>query len=216
MAHALRLVSATARFFDDMAPRYDADLVDLGWDPVQLVRDLLGDVPHNASVIDAGCGTGAVLAELGGPLRTLTGFDVSPGMVRRARRRQGLRHADLYVADAGQPWPVDDASADVVLAIAMLEFVERLDLALDEVARVLRPGGVALLTVEDVRDWAGIEREPMELRYNEFPLWRRSADAVEECIPPGLEVEHASRVKAYTVLERGFTCAYHVRRLRRS
>lgn len=215
MARYLAVVNPTADFFDEMAPRYDRDLVELGWDPEALVAEHLSEIPRQATIVDAGCGTGAVLASLSSPLRTLIGFDLSPRMVARARQRRRLRSADLRVADAGADWPVDEGSADVVLAVAMLEFVEDLGAALNEVARVTRVGGVALITVEDRCDWAGIEREAMEMRYGEFPLWRRTADELAACIPAAFHVEESARAEAYTVLERGFTCAYHVRRLRR-
>lgn len=191
-----------------MAPRYDSDLVELGWDPIALVRGWPFAVPSHAHLVDAGCGTGALLEAHRGAGRTLTGFDLSPAMVERARRRSTLKGARLEVASADERWPVDDADADVVFAIAMLEFVEHLDRALDELHRALRPGGRALFTVEEVRDWAGIERERHELRYGEFSLWRRERDEVDLCLPPGLRIERDERVRAYTVLERGFTAAY--------
>lgn len=198
-----------------MAPRYDADLIELGWDPIALVRDWPVLVDAHAHVVDAGCGTGALLASLRGAGRTFTGFDLSPMMVAKARRRPALRGARLEVCSASERWPVEDAGADVVFALAMLEFVEHLDLALDEAARCLRPGGRALVSVETVVDWAGLPREPYELRYNEFPLWRRTSEEIELAIPPGLRVVRRERVRAYTVLERGFTCAYEVLELQR-
>ncbi|MFT4702575.1 MAG: ubiquinone/menaquinone biosynthesis C-methylase UbiE [Bradymonadia bacterium] len=205
----------TARFFDEMAPRYDADLVDLGWDPIALVQDWGIVAPPGSTVLDAGCGTGAVLQHSRGAGRQLIGFDHSEGMVNQARRR-GLSDARLDVMSASATWPADDDSVDVAFALAMLEFVERLDLALDELGRVLRPGGRALVTVEDRHDWGGIEREAHERRYGEFSLWRRSREEVELCLPPGLEVVREDRVKGYLVLERGFTCAYWVLELRRA
>lgn len=198
-----------------MAPRYDADLIELGWDPIALVRDWPFPVEAHAHVVDAGCGTGALLESLRGAGRTFTGFDLSPAMVARARRRAALRGARLEVCSASERWPVQDEEADVVFGLAMLEFVEHLDLALDELARCLRPGGRALVSVETVQDWAGIDREPFELRYNEFPLWRRTSDEIELAIPPHLAVVRRERVRAYTVLERGFTCAYEVLELHR-
>lgn len=208
-------MSETARFFDEMAPRYDSDLVDLGWDPIALVDSWPFVVPPASSVLDAGFGTGALLEHFAGADRALSGFDLSPQMVRIARRRRAIRGADLRVAGAGEEWPFEDAAFDRVFAIAMLEFVEHLDRALDELARVLRPGGRALVTVEDRTDMGGIEREAHELRYGRFSLWRRDAEELEMSIPPSLRVVRTERRPAYTVLERAFTCAYWVAELER-
>ena len=120
------------------------------------------------------------------------------------------------MASAADDWPYEDGAFDRVVAIAMLEFVERLDSALDELSRVLAPGGRALVSVEDLRDAGGTERERQELRYGRFPLWRRTFDDLDVCIPPELEIVCAERVRAYTVIERGFACAYHVVELARN
>ena len=200
---------ATRSFFNDMAPRYDRDLEVLGWDPVALMRRWPFVVEPGARVLDAGCGTGALLAHLAGADRTLAGFDLSPEMIRQARRRQALRGVELQVWSAGEaPWPFPDRSFDRVFALAMLEFVESLEVAFDELHRVLAPGGRALVSVEDVRDWEGRERPRRELRYGEFLLWRRAAEELEQYLPPGLSIERVERVRGYEVVEYGFTAAY--------
>ena len=200
----------TADFFDEMAPRYDSDLVELGWDPVALLEDWPFVAPAGAAVLDAGCGTGAVLDHFAGANRALAGFDVSPRMVHFARQRRPLRSGRIHVHSADRPWPFEDAAFDRVIALAMFEFVRDLDVGLDELARVLRPNGRAIFTAEDVVDAHGIEREAHEHRYERIDLWRRTRDEVELCVPPGLTIERIERRPAYTVIERGFTCAYWV------
>ncbi|TVR03581.1 MAG: class I SAM-dependent methyltransferase [Deltaproteobacteria bacterium] len=200
----------TRSFFDEMAKTYDDDLRALGWNPVSVVREWPFAVAPGERVLDAGCGTGALLQHLAGAARRLSGFDLSEGMVARARARRSLRDADLRVHDAGQPWPFPDGSFDVVFAFGMLEFVEQLDRAFDELGRVLAPHGRALVSVEDIVDWEGEQRPGMELRYGRFPLWRRTLEDVDVRLPPGLDIVTARRQPAYVVLELGFTTAYHV------
>ena len=215
MAYSVELVTEaeTAEFFDEMAPRYDSDLIELGWDPCAMVRGWPFVVPPGSDVLDAGCGTGALLEEFSGAARALSGFDLAPQMVARARRRSALRGAELRVSSVASHWPFSDDAFDRVISLAMLEFVEELDAALSELARVLRPGGRALVSVEDVRDAGGLERELHERRYGCLDLWRRSRAEFIASVPPDLEVFRVERVNAYTVLERGFTCAYHVAEL---
>jgi SAM-dependent methyltransferase len=68
------------------------------------------------------------------------------------RRMNALRTCDgesgsfhIVRCDAFKRWPFPDASFDVVMAMELVEMVEDLDAFFAEVARVLRPGGVALL-----------------------------------------------------------------------
>lgn len=192
-----------------MAESYDSDLVALGWDPIALLRRWPLIVPPGSVVLDIGCGTGAVLEAFAGADRTLVGLDASTGMLAEARKRKALRSAPLYAQPADQPWPIYDGTIDVAISLAMLEFVPNLDVALDELARVLRVGGAALLTTEDVVDWDGVPRELVEQRYDLFPLWRRTREEFELCLPPALDLVRYERIRGYTVLESGFTCAYH-------
>lgn len=207
---------ATRRFFNEMAPHYDRDLDVLGWDPVSLVRRWSYVVAPGASLLDCGCGTGALLAWYAGANRELAGMDLSDEMIRLARRRPELRDVSLHVAGADEEWPFLDASFDHVIALAMLEFVPALEESLDELGRVLKPGGSALFSVEDVVDFGGVERPRHEVRYGEFPLWRHDEESVEASLPPGLTVVRSERVRGYEVVEYGFVAAYRVFEVQKS
>lgn len=208
---------STREFFDEMASTYDQDLLAVGWDPVALIRRWPVVIGPGERLLDVGCGTGAVLELFAGADRVLAGMDLSPEMLRIARKkRRGLREARLEAASAAGPWPFEDQSFDTIVALAMLEFVPELDETLDELWRVLRPGGMALISVEDRTDWGGVERPETELRYGGFPLWRRTWDDVRMCIPPGLDIVRSERTPGYTVLEEGFTTAYWIIELRRN
>jgi SAM-dependent methyltransferase len=84
-------------------------------------------------VVDVGCGNGRYLRRIAAdrPDLRVLGLDLSPGMGPAA------------VADA-QRLPLPHASAGAVLAMHMLYHVPDIDRAIAEMARVLRPGGVAL------------------------------------------------------------------------
>ncbi len=93
-------------------------------------------------MLDVGCGNGLYLQELArrahsGPV---VGMDLSVGMLPAAR---AVSPAPLLTADA-QRLPFRDDAFDRVLAMHMLYHVPDRDLAISEMARVLRPGGVAL------------------------------------------------------------------------
>lgn len=201
MSHDERRRQATRLFFDDMASTYDRDLAVVGWDPVALVQRWPFLVQPHESVLDVGCGTGAVLATYAGAQRKLFGMDLSPEMIHRARRREELKEADLHAQSADDAWPYPDRAFDAVISLAMFEFIEALDSALDEMVRVLKPGGRALFSVEDVVDWLDVERPRFELRYGSFPLWRRTLEEVEDLLPPGVHIVRSERVRGYEVDE---------------
>jgi SAM-dependent methyltransferase len=98
-------------------------------------------------VLDLACGTGNA-ALLAAPLGArVVGVDSAPRLlaVARERARDGGIELDLREGDL-LALPVDDASIDVVLSVFGVIFAEDPGRALREVARVLRPGGRALLT----------------------------------------------------------------------
>jgi len=100
-------------------------------------------------VLDIGCGNGLHLAELArqehrGPV---VGADLSPGMLTSAAQHAS---APLLMADA-QRLPFADDAFDCVFAMHMLYHVPDRDLALAEIRRVLRPGGVMLAVTNSRR-----------------------------------------------------------------
>lgn len=52
-----------------------------------------------------------------------------------------------HVVDGVSKWPLEDESVDIVLCTQVLEHVKDLGLVLDEIDRVLRPGGTIILTI---------------------------------------------------------------------
>ena len=102
------------------------------------------DPPRNAAWIDVGCGTGALterILESFAP-RLVHGVDASAGFLEFARRAITDRRASFSAADA-QSLHDDAATLDVAVSGLVLNFVPRPDAAAAEIARVLKPGGIA-------------------------------------------------------------------------
>jgi len=107
-------------------------------------------LPADAEVLDVGCGPGWMWTAGGFPHGlSLTLTDFSEGMVREAVPRvAGLgryRAVEGRVADAAA-LPFADQSFDAVLACHMLYHVPDPGRAIDEMIRVLRPGGIVAIT----------------------------------------------------------------------
>jgi SAM-dependent methyltransferase len=107
---------------------------------------LAGDVAGRR-ILDAGCGSGPLMAALRDQGAIVTGFDRSAGMLELARRRLG-EDADLQVADLSSPLPFPDGTFDDVIASLVLHYLEDWGPALTELRRVLKPGGRLIVSVD--------------------------------------------------------------------
>ncbi len=141
----------TRDFYARWAPTYDDELTgDNAYAQPRRCADALEAVvaDRRARILDAGCGTGLVGAELARrSFQTLDGCDYSPEMLGRARNRDVYR--GLFSADLNQPLPLSDASYDAVMAVGVFSFGHVLPDALDELCRVVAPGGPIVIGVND-------------------------------------------------------------------
>lgn len=113
--------------------------------------------------LDVGVGgSGATVIEAARRGVDAIGCDLSPTGVLAARQfareQRADRHASFVVCDASA-LPLPDASVGAASAIAVLEHLEDDHAAVDELARVLKPGGRVWLTV------------PNAFRYMPPPIW---------------------------------------------
>lgn len=108
--------------------------------------ELAGDV-SGRRILDAGCGSGALFAELRDRGAKVTGIDASAGMLELARHRLGS-DADLRVADLANPLLFPDNAFDDVIASLVLHYLRDWGPTLAELRRVLEPGGRLLVSVE--------------------------------------------------------------------
>ncbi|MFI6031536.1 class I SAM-dependent methyltransferase [Amycolatopsis magusensis] len=106
---------------------------------------LAGDVAGRR-ILDAGCGSGPLFAELRARGATVTGIDASAGMLEQARQRLGA-DAELRVADLADPLPFPDDSFDDVIASLVLHYLRDWGPTLAEMRRVLRTGGRLIASV---------------------------------------------------------------------
>lgn len=146
---ALRQRYVTA-VFDLIAPRYDAFTrwfsfgMDASWkrEVARLAVDAANASGRATSIIaDLACGTGDIAAALLASGRQLVGLDASIEMLDRAAARGRTTPAPALVAGDMVALPLRDASVDVVTIGYGLRNASHLRATLDEVTRILRPGG---------------------------------------------------------------------------
>ena len=121
-------------------------------------------------ILDLACGAGAYTLELARrlPQTTLHALDLWPEGIealRTAAHQLGLANIRAEVADAGARLPLNDASIDLCLTATVLhDLVETgtAAAALDEIARVVRPGGT--LAAIEFRKREGPPGPPVAIR----------------------------------------------------
>ena len=148
----------------------------------RVAADLAAVAPQRGGVLEVGCGPGRLSVALAARGLEVTGLDLDPAMIYRARWNAAKANlpSDLVptftVGDvASLPFP--EATFDVVVSTLSMHRWDDREAGLAEIGRVLRPGGRALV-------W--------DLRAGVVPLHRDVPDPLDVELPPSLELEGAS------------------------
>ena len=133
---------------DDELERFTFDVEERHWwyrgrrAVLDAVLDGL-DLAPGARILDAGCGSGRNMVELA-RRGTVTGLELATASLQAARARGA---GDVVPGSLDEPLPLGDAAFDLAVALDVLEHVEDDRAALRELARVLAPGGLLVVTV---------------------------------------------------------------------
>ena len=123
------------------------------WDRMR--DELFGDRFHFAAMAaladpewvvgDLGCGTGQVTAALAPFVARVIAVDGSAAMLQAAKKRlHGIDNVDLRRGDL-ESLPIDDARLDAAMLTLVLHHLSEPERALAEIARVVKPGGRAIV-----------------------------------------------------------------------
>jgi len=135
------------------------------------VIGLLALLRETDVVADLGCGTGSVLADLALHVARVIGVDSSGEMLRAARQRtHEMDNVELHRAPL-ESLPLQDGECDAATMFLALSYVAEPGRALGEMARVLRPGGRAVVV-----DLMGHDREDFRIEMGQRHLGFEVAD----------------------------------------
>ena len=131
-------------------------------DPRQL------DLKPDSRLLDVGCGTGRHILELSRYEGTFVGLDMADEDLKKMRyllalaAQEGRLVAEVHIVKGeGVRLPFEDNEFDQVICTETLEHVDDDEAMLRDLIRVLRPGGVLVVSVPD--------------EYSERLLWRLSS-----------------------------------------
>ncbi len=99
---------------------------------------------NNLTVLDLGSGTGFFTDILASKFQRVIGVDISGQMLQYAKNN---RNADIHWLQAdGMKLPLASASVDLIYSNLVIQWFDPLNKALDEILRVLKPGGSFIFT----------------------------------------------------------------------
>jgi ubiquinone/menaquinone biosynthesis C-methylase UbiE len=116
------------------------------------VEELCGDIAQpGATALDIGCGTGILAPFFVAKGCAYHGSDIAEQMIQQARERVPSDRATFSVGDVEGGLAFPDGRFDIVTGLGLLEYLDDLDAALDEIVRVTRPGGSIVVSVPQSR-----------------------------------------------------------------
>jgi ubiquinone/menaquinone biosynthesis C-methylase UbiE len=113
-----------------------------------LVLDMLGDLGGKA-LLDVGCGSGYLTAELAKSAKKVTGTDFSANFIAICKRKYKARsNLDFIEHDISLPFQFGDASFDTITCKMVLQYVRDIRIFASETMRLLKDRGEVIIVVD--------------------------------------------------------------------
>ena len=152
-------------------------------------RRLIKKLPKTGSVLDVACGTGALTWAIWKRTSlSVTGLDLSPGMLREALKHcpaQPSKPLPEFIEGNAQALPFEDEHFEAISMAFGIRNVANRQAALQQMLRVLKPGGRLLI---------------LEFASPRNRLWRRLFRAYFSCVLPLLGHWASGNKQAYRYL----------------
>jgi ubiquinone/menaquinone biosynthesis C-methylase UbiE len=117
--------------------------------------------PGESRLLDIGCSTGILTRHYAEFFGEVVGIDIDDGAIEWARKNRAAENIRYEVGDS-MNLPFADCDFDIVTCTHIYEHVPQAQTMLDEIHRVLRPGGICYLAAENrLRFWDGHYNLPL-------------------------------------------------------
>lgn len=150
------------RFYDSYCREYDKNELG-GTEPSKRRKNIIerriqimtkmGNVIPSFNVLEVGCGTGIYTFEIAKYFKKIVGLDLSRGMLKKAKKKiinQNPTSNNINVTFIGgdaENIPFKDSSFDCVMSINMLEHLDNIHKAVEEMKRVVKSDGKIIISI---------------------------------------------------------------------
>lgn len=150
------------RFYDSYCRDYDKNELG-GTDPserrkniiekrIQIMTKMSSVIP-TFNVLEVGCGTGIYTFEMAKYFKNILGLDISGGMLKEARKKIKNQNPTsnnvnvTFIGGDAENIPFKDSSFDCVMSINMLEHLDNIHKAVEEMKRVVKTDGKIIISI---------------------------------------------------------------------
>ncbi|GBD94901.1 demethylrebeccamycin-D-glucose O-methyltransferase [bacterium BMS3Abin05] len=177
---------------------------------LQEVREIIADyLPNRASLIDIGCGTGALLFHLAPKCSRLIGIELSPRMIDSAnteKRNRRLNHVEFRLADASRLSMFKDREFDAAVTSMVLHEMPQSARrpVIREMKRIARQLIIADYAIPQPGTKDGLITYPIEFaagpsHFKGFLSFRRTGGLPGLLNSMGLEIESSTLNRSRTI-----------------
>lgn len=110
--------------------------------------------PPSAALVDLGCDDGSLTARIAAAARTEDVHGVE--LVRERANLARSRGVDVHIGDLNGELPFEDGRFGIVVSNQVLEHLADTDTFVEEILRILAPGGAAIISTENLASWHNI------------------------------------------------------------
>ena len=162
---------AFKELFDDCVDHYATERERLPYFRAQ-IKIMLSMLARESAgtVLDIGCAAGAEVAPLRALGNRVVGIDLSEKMVQQCQLRFARDRAVQLLCAEADRLPFTANSVDHIVCLGVFEFLRDYSPAVQEIARVLRPGGLVVLAIPSAVSLYNIADRVVARTVS--PLWR--------------------------------------------
>jgi ubiquinone/menaquinone biosynthesis C-methylase UbiE len=196
-------------YFEKVANQWDQLRESFFSDKVREVAVAKATILPGKLAADIGAGTGFITEELIQNGLNVIAVDRSEAMLEEMKKKFGRSDSVEYRIGEFNNLPIQNETVDYVFANMYLHHVDLPQVAIDEMARILKPGGKLVITDMDEHEfeflrkeqhdrWLGFKREDIELWFKQAGLKNVKVDCVdEECCADSVESEESGNVSLF-------------------
>jgi ubiquinone/menaquinone biosynthesis C-methylase UbiE len=196
-------------YFEKVADQWDQMRKSFFSEKVRKVAVIKADIQAGKLAADIGAGTGFITEELVQNGLKVIAVDQSEAMLEEMKKKFGRFDTVEYRIGDFNNLPMQDETVDYVFANMYLHHVDVPQVAIEEMARILKPGGKVVITDMDEHEfeflekeqhdrWMGFKREDVESWFEQAGLKNVKVECVgEECCGESAECGEKASVSLF-------------------